>query len=134
MKLRVVIADDESLSRERLRHLLRDDPQVEIVAECANGKEAVETIKATSPDLLFLDVTMPELDGFAVAETLRKDPSTASVPIIMLTGLSSQFSRYAGLESGGTDFFTKPTSPSTLVSRIKTLLRETPEASSAGPN
>jgi DNA-binding response OmpR family regulator len=103
-------------------------------ATATTGVEALEKARSLCPDLIVLDLVLPELDGFAVCETLRKDPATASVPIIMLTGLSSQFSRYAGLESGGTDFFTKPTSPSTLVSRIKHLLRETPQTSTASPN
>jgi DNA-binding response OmpR family regulator len=98
-------------------------------ATATNGVEALEKARAFSPDLIVLDLVLPELDGFAVCETLRKEPATASVPIIMLSGLSSQFSRYAGFESGGTDFFTKPTSPSTLIARIKHLLRDTPEAS-----
>jgi len=98
-------------------------------ASATNGVDALEKARSFCPDLIVLDLVLPELDGFAVCETLRKEPATASVPIIMLTGLSSQFSRYAGLESGGTDFFTKPTSPGKLVARIKHLLRESPEAS-----
>ena len=103
-------------------------------ATATNGVEALEKARAFSPDLIVLDLVLPELDGFAVCETLRKDPATASVPIIMLTGLSSQFSRFAGLESGGTDFFTKPTSPNKLVSRIKHLLERGPAASTTVPN
>ena len=99
-----------------------------------NGIQALEKARSAAPDLIVLDLVLPELDGFAVCETLRKDPATASVPIIMLTGLSSQFSRYAGLESGGTDFFTKPTSPNTLISRIKHLLREEPNVTKAAPD
>ena len=102
-------------------------------ATAVNGLEALEKAHSFAPDLIVLDLVLPELDGFAVCETLRKDPTTAAVPIIMLTGLSSQFSRFAGLESGGTDFFTKPTSPNALVSRIKYLLREGPRASEPVP-
>src|SRR5438067_1712144 len=102
-------------------------------ATATNGIEALEKARTLLPDLIVLDLVLPELDGFAVCETLRKNAATASVPIIMLTGLSSQFSRYAGLESGGTDFFTKPTSPNALVSRIKHLLREDPRASEPVP-
>ena len=103
-------------------------------ATATNGVEALEKARSLSPDLIVLDLVLPELDGFAVCETLRKDPATAAVPIIMLTGLSSQFSRYAGLESGGTDFFTKPASPNALVSRIKHLLGEGAGAAKSGPN
>ena len=96
-------------------------------ASATNGVEALEKARTLLPDLIVLDLVLPELDGFAVCETLRKESATAAVPIIMLTGLSSQFSRYAGLESGGTDFFTKPASPNALVSRIKHLLRDQPK-------
>ena len=66
MRIRALIVDDEPLARDRIRFLLRTEPDVEIVAECTNGKEAVEQIEQQHPDLLFLDVQMPELDGFAV--------------------------------------------------------------------
>jgi two-component system LytT family response regulator len=71
MKLRVLIADDELLSRERLRQFLRAEPGTELVAECSNGIEAVNAIQHNSPDLVFLDIKMPELDGFKVIEALN---------------------------------------------------------------
>src|SRR5580765_3324558 len=103
MKLRVVIADDESLSRERLRHLLRDDPQIEIVAECANGKEAVESVREKSPDLLFLDITMPELDGFGVIEALAGH----RLPAIVFTTAYDRFALRA-FEVSAVDYLLKP--------------------------
>jgi CheY-like chemotaxis protein len=65
MKVRTLIVDDELLARERLRQLLQDEPEIELVGECADGTEAVEAIQKQSPDLIFLDIQMPELDGFA---------------------------------------------------------------------
>src|SRR5215468_200953 len=89
-----------------------------------NGIQALEKARSAAPDLIVLDLVLPELDGFAVCETLRKDPATAEVPIILLTGLTSEFTRYAGLESGASDYVTKPVSPAELVSKIKSWLRQ----------
>ena len=68
-RIRALVIDDEPLAREMLREMLVDDPDVEVVAECANGREAIEAIKASSPDLIFLDIQMPELGGFEVLES-----------------------------------------------------------------
>jgi len=125
MKLRVIIADDESLSRERLRFLLRDDPEVEIVAECANGKEAVETIKATSPDLLFLDVTMPELDGFGVIESLAGH----RLPAIIFVTAYDRFALRA-FEVYAVDYLLKPFERG----RFQTALERARHRLQAGPD
>jgi DNA-binding response OmpR family regulator len=74
--------------------------------------------------LIILDVMMPELDGFAVCEILRRDSTTSSIPIIMLTALSSELGRMAGLGSGATDFLSKPFSPRLLVERVADLLKK----------
>jgi two-component system LytT family response regulator len=73
MKLRVLIVDDEPLVRESIRILLDDEPDVEIAGECANGGEAIEAIGQLSPDLIFLDVQMPEIGGFDVVEAIDPD-------------------------------------------------------------
>src|SRR5476651_1196967 len=64
MKLTALIVDDEPLARERLRTLLATEPDLEIIGECVNGREAVAAVKKQRPDLLFLDIQMPEVDGF----------------------------------------------------------------------
>ena len=103
MKLRVVIADDEALGRERLRRFLRAEPGAEVVAECADGKEALNAIRRQSPDLVFLDVKMPELDGFGVVEALQGDPHPA---IIFVTA----YDRFAvrAFEISAVDYLLKP--------------------------
>ena len=70
--IRVLLVDDEPLARAMMREMLQDDPQVEIVGESCNGREALEAIQAHAPDLLFLDVQMPELGGFEVLASLGK--------------------------------------------------------------
>ena len=70
-RIRILVVDDEPLAREKIRTMLRDDPEVEIVGECTNGAEAVAAVEEVTPDLLLLDVQMPEVDGFAVLEALK---------------------------------------------------------------
>ncbi|MDB6034607.1 MAG: yehT 1 [Verrucomicrobiales bacterium] len=79
MKTRTLIADDEPLARERLRKLLSAEPQIDLIGECSNGREAVEAIRKESPDLVFLDVQMPELDGFGVLQELEKSERPAVI-------------------------------------------------------
>ena len=70
MPIRVLLSDDEALARERLRGLLEGEPDLEIVAECGDGKSAISLIKREKPDLVFLDIQMPEIDGFGVVSAL----------------------------------------------------------------
>src|ERR1700759_756391 len=71
MPIRVLLSDDETLARERLRSLLQEEPDLEIVAECGDGKSAIATIERERPDLVFLDIQMPEVDGFGVVQELQ---------------------------------------------------------------
>src|SRR5712672_759810 len=83
MKLRTLIVDDQAMGREHLRRLLQDAPEVEVVGLCSGGREAVESINKESPDLVFLDVHMPQVDGFEVLAQI--DP--AKMPaVIFVTG------------------------------------------------
>lgn len=79
MKVRTIVVDDEPLARERLLKLLRAEDEVEVIGEAGNGREAVELIKRERPDLVFLDVQMPELDGFGVLAELKDDERPAVV-------------------------------------------------------
>lgn len=80
-KIRALVVDDESLAREALLVMLNDDPDVEVIAECRNGREAVKAIREKSPDVVFLDIQMPEMDGFQVVEEVgaRRMPATVFV-------------------------------------------------------
>ncbi|MEO7823661.1 MAG: LytTR family DNA-binding domain-containing protein [Gemmatimonadaceae bacterium] len=101
--LRVLIVDDESLARQRLLSLLTRVPDVEVVGECQNGLEAVASIRETRPDLVFLDVQMPELDGFDVITEVGTDKMP---PVIFVTA----FDDYAvsAFEFGAFDYLLKP--------------------------
>jgi two-component system LytT family response regulator len=103
MKIRTLIVDDEPLARERLRQLLLSEPEIQIVGECADGREAVETIRRESPDLIFLDVQMPELDGFGVLETIDADPA----PVVVFVTAHDRFALRA-FEVHAVDYLLKP--------------------------
>ena len=79
MKIRTIIVEDEPLGRERIRALLKDDTDIQLIAECCDGPEAVASIEQNLPDLVFLDVQMPGMDGFAVLDTI----SVARMPAII---------------------------------------------------
>ena len=106
MKIRVLIVDDEALARQRVRLLLAEEAEVEIVGECADGFEAVEQVEATKPDLIFLDVQMPEMDGF---EVLRRVPR-ASLPVVIFTTAYDQHALRA-FEVNALDYLLKPFKP-----------------------
>src|SRR5437870_2582372 len=85
--IRTLIIDDESLARERIRDMLATDSEIEIIAECRNGQEAIELIQQHSPDLIFLDVEMPGIDGFGVLEAL----SPGRIPTVIFVTAYDQY-------------------------------------------
>ena len=91
-----------------------------------NGPDALRLARSRSPDLIVLDLILPELDGFNVCENLRRERATAGTPIIMLTGLTSQLNRFAGLGAGANDYVMKPVTPEQLIARIELLLGDSP--------
>lgn len=103
MRTRAVIVDDEPLARSNIRSLLLLNPQIEIVGECGSGLDAPALIRETKPDLLFLDVQMPEVDGFDVLELLGSDAPRA---VIFVTA----YDQYAlrAFEAGALDYLLKP--------------------------
>jgi len=102
-KINAVLVDDEPLARSNLTFLLRRDPTIEIVAECGSGVDAPTVIRSAKPDLLFLDVQMPECDGFDVIELLGKDLP----PAIIFTTAYDQYALRA-FEAGALDYLLKP--------------------------
>lgn len=131
MTVRAIIVDDEELARERIADLLTGDPQIEVVAQAAGGHEAVEMILEHRPDLVFLDVQMPELDGFGVIQSLEPDEIPA---VIFITA----YDAYAvkAFEVHALDYLLKPFDRerfSTALTRAKERLGgPTPEASGLG--
>jgi two-component system phosphate regulon response regulator PhoB len=93
------------------------------VITAADGSEALKKARSTLPDLILLDLMIPEVDGLEVCKLLRRDAATAGIPILMLTAKAAEIDRVLGLELGADDYVTKPFSPRELMLRIKGLLR-----------
>jgi DNA-binding response OmpR family regulator len=121
---RILVVDDEERMVRFIRMNLEHDGFQ--VSEAFNGKEAIQKIRDVTPDLILLDVMMPDLDGFEVLETVRE---VSQVPVIMLTAKGEEDDRVRGLELGADDYVTKPFSPRELVGRVKAVLRRTEGAS-----
>jgi two-component system LytT family response regulator len=103
VKIRALIVEDEPLARERIRTLLEEEPDVHIVGEVGDGRSAVEAIRARSPDLVFLDVNMPELDGFGVIEEIGTD----DMPAVVFVTAFDQFAVKA-FDTHALDYILKP--------------------------
>jgi DNA-binding response OmpR family regulator len=116
---RILVVDDEERMVRFIRMNLEHDGFQ--VMEAFNGKQAIDKLRDT-PDLILLDVMMPDIDGFEVLETIRE---VSTVPVIMLTARGEEDDRVRGLELGADDYITKPFSPRELVSRVKAVLRRT---------
>ena len=103
-RIRALVVDDEPLARAMMREMLESDSEVEIVGECANGRDAVEAIKSAAPDIVFLDIQMPEIGGFEVLESF--DPNTHHPYVIFVTA----YDQYAvrAFEVHALDYLLKP--------------------------
>src|SRR5919108_3662701 len=116
----ILVVDDERNIVQLPRLYLRNEGyQVETAA---NGREALDKVRQTSPSLILLDLMMPVMDGWEVCKQLRK---TSDVPIIMLTARDDDVDKVVGLELGADDYVTKPFNPRELVARVKAVLRRT---------
>jgi PAS domain S-box-containing protein len=118
---RVLIVDDERLNRELLEVMLL--PEGFILASAASGQEALDMVAEEQPDLILLDVLMPGLDGNQVAEALKRNLATTSIPIIMITALDDRDARMRALNEGAEEFLTKPVDRAELCVRVRNLLR-----------
>jgi two-component system, OmpR family, response regulator len=121
MRRKILVVDDDPDQLEVARWSLKKAGFA--IGTADNGVDALVKTRSVLPDLIVLDLMLPELNGFDICRTLRKDPATASIPIIMLTGMRSEFSRLAGLESGVNLFLTKPYNPDELVSKVEEMLK-----------
>jgi phosphate regulon transcriptional regulator PhoB len=130
MAQRVLIVEDEPDIRDLLVfHLEGEGYQV---TACRSGAEALRVARAGPPDLVLLDLMLPEMDGLEVCRRLRQDPATQGLPIVMLTARGDEVDRVLGLELGADDYVVKPFSPRELVARIRAVLRRArPEAGHA---
>ena len=117
----VLVVDDAADNLEVISGLLKGLYKVKVAA---NGEKGLQIARSDSPpDLILLDIMMPEISGYEVCTQLKADPATHHIPIIFLTALSSAEDERKGLELGAEDYVTKPISPAILLARVKTHLR-----------
>ena len=121
MDAKILIVEDERDIVELLRYNLRQENfKVDTVR---NGADALQRAVDKPPDLILLDLMLPEVDGLIVCRLLKNDPRTKNIPIVMLTAKDEESDRVAGLELGADDYITKPFSPREVVLRINAVLR-----------
>jgi DNA-binding response OmpR family regulator len=117
---KILVVDDEPGIVEIVEaNLLGDGFEV---VSASNGKEGLEMVQSEQPELIVLDVMMPEMDGWQVLKALETDPDTAGIPVIMLTAKAADEDYIYGLEEGAVEYITKPFYPQELVNRIKITL------------
>ena len=121
MKAKILAADDEPDALELIEVNLKSAGYEVLLA--ADGREALRKARAAMPDLILLDVMLPEMDGLEVCKALRRDAATSRLPIIMLTARAAEIDRVLGLELGADDYITKPFSPRELILRVKNVLK-----------
>lgn len=121
MKSKILVVDDEPDALELIQFNL-EGAGFDVLTASA-GNEALKKARSALPDLIILDLMLPEVDGLEICKTLRREEKTADVPILMLTAKAAEIDRVLGLELGADDYVTKPFSPRELVLRVKALLR-----------
>ena len=125
MARKILIVDDDSDFVEAVTMILKPK-KFEVVA-AYDGKEGIEKVKTERPDLVVLDVMMPEKDGYTVCRELKSDPKWSHIPILLLTAVAShvpttRFTQQMGMETEADDYIDKPVEPEVLVKRIEALL------------
>ena len=125
---KVLLVDDEIDILEFISYNLEKEGYTVFTAQ--NGVEAIQQAEKNQPHLIILDVMMPEMDGIAACEEIRKIPALNNTVIAFLTARGEDYSQIAGFEAGADDYITKPVRPKVLISRVKALLKRTGETSS----
>ena len=128
--IKILLVDDEPDILEILSYNLSAEGYTVLTA--TNGVEAVKQAKINQPDLIIMDVMMPEMDGIEACEQIRTIPEIKETIITFLTARGEDYSQVAGFEAGADDYITKPIKPKVLVSKIKALLRRLNDTSSTG--
>jgi len=120
MPIKILVVDDDAHIREVVRFALAK-AGLEVI-EAGDGQKALALFQRTKPNLIVLDITMPEMDGLAVCREIRK---TSDLPILFLSSRTDEVDRVVGLEVGGDDYVIKPFSPRELVARVQAILKRT---------
>lgn len=124
MKVKVLVVDDEKDIVDLIKYNLEKENEF-IVTTAYDGKQALELASSDKPDLILLDIMMPELNGFDVCKKLKSDNSTSKIPVVFLTAKENEIDEIVGLELGADDYIQKPISPRKVIARIKSVIRRT---------
>ncbi len=116
----ILIVDDNPENLRVLSAVLEEEGYQ--VRAATNGRQALETIEASQPDLLLLDVHLPEMNGLEVCRTIRRDPRHDQMPVLFLSALGDSFNKLQGFHAGGIDYMTKPFDADEVIIRVKTHL------------
>jgi DNA-binding NarL/FixJ family response regulator len=117
--IRIVVADDQALVRSGFLALLRSENDIEVVGEAANGYEAVKVTKAERPDVILMDIRMPEMDGLEATRLITADPALKSVRILILTTFDLDAYVHEALRAGASGFLLKDTLPAELLAAVR---------------
>lgn len=128
---KILIVEDEKDILQLVKLYLEKEGYRTVTA--STGSEGLAQVRAETPDLIVLDLMLPEIDGLEICKRLRSAPETAMLPIIMLTAKAEESDTIIGLELGADDYVTKPFSPKTLVARVKALFRRLDRKQEDGP-
>ena len=119
---RTIVVDDEKLARSYLLELLEQHEDVEVIATCKNGFEAVKACTEEKPDLMFLDIMMPKKNGYEVCEEIKQDPGLNHIYIIMLTAKGQATDKARGEEVQADEYITKPFNPDEILQKASDIL------------
>ena len=120
-EIRVVIADDQQLLRQSLVHLLDHQPGIRVVAEAATGVEAVSVTRELAPDVVLMDIRMPQLDGIAATRSIARDPRLAETRVLVLTMFGLDEYVFGALRAGASGFLLKDATPDALINAVRTV-------------
>ncbi len=121
--IRVLVADDQALVRGGFKALLNSDPDIEVVGEATNGLEAVEKAAALKPDVILMDVRMPEIDGLEATRRILANPESADARVLVLTTFDLDEYVYEGLRAGASGFVLKDLEPAELINAVHVIAR-----------